>query len=196
MAPRALTDQEKGSQYKKLLDHGKAVVMQQGIRKTSVEDIAKAAGIAKGSFYQHFETKERFLMALIWEIHRQYFAQAEEMIRHTSDLRQNLREFLLGLFEAPELVFMQRYHQEIEQLFESLAGEEGQGFREMENRGFARLLAQAGIDTNRVKPGVVHNYVHALYLAKSSDMMWRPDMQETLERMVDGLALYVFGGAQ
>ncbi|MCL2721778.1 MAG: TetR/AcrR family transcriptional regulator, partial [Treponema sp.] len=69
--PRALTEQEKCRLCNRLLEKGKAIVLAQGIKKVSVDDIAKAAGMAKGSFYQHFESKEVFLYELINDIHKQ-----------------------------------------------------------------------------------------------------------------------------
>jgi AcrR family transcriptional regulator len=51
--PRALTEKEKSAQYRKLLDKGKKEVISHGIKKVSVDDIAKVAGIAKGTFYKY-----------------------------------------------------------------------------------------------------------------------------------------------
>ena len=118
--PRALTEQEKCRQCQRLLEKGKAVVLSQGLRKTSVDDIARAAGMAKGSFYQHFETKEEFMVELAWHIHRQLFEQAERMLLDGNDIRANARKLLTNLFHMPEMVFFIHNSQEIDELFSAM----------------------------------------------------------------------------
>ena len=41
-----------------LLDKGLQVLHERGFNATSVQDITEAAGVPKGSFYNHFESKE------------------------------------------------------------------------------------------------------------------------------------------
>lgn len=194
--PRALTEREKCAQCQRLLDKGRNIVFERGIKKISVDDITGAAGFAKGTFYQHFASKEAYLHALVWHIHQQFFAQAERLIAETADLRTGIRDFLIRLFALPEMVFLRNSDLDIIDGYADAVPElEGQSFRQLEKEGYRRLMTLAGINTQTVKPGVVHNYFHALYLVKSSGMMLKEDVQETFERMVDGLVLYIFGGA-
>ena len=111
--PRALTEQERYRQCKRLLEKGKDVVLAHGIRKVSVDDITKAAKMAKGSFYQHFESKEKFMLALIMEIHQQIFTLAEEKLLEEGDLKENVQNFLMNLFHIPEMVFLIKHYNEI-----------------------------------------------------------------------------------
>ena len=145
--PRALTEQEKCRLCNRLLEKGKAVVLAQGIKKASVDDIAKAAGMAKGSFYQHFDSKEKYLFELVNDIHRHIFAQAEQMIRKGSDMRTDTRTFLMNLFHMPEMIFFSKNYQEINMLFESLPDSEAQSAEQMELAMFEKLLLLAGVDT-------------------------------------------------
>lgn len=65
MSPRAFTEQEKSIIQGKLLDAAESFLSTTGIRKTTVEDLAKTAGISKGAFYSFYESKELlFLDAL------------------------------------------------------------------------------------------------------------------------------------
>ena len=191
--PRALTEQEKCRLCNRLLEKGKAIVLTQGIKKVSVDDIAKAAGMAKGSFYQHFESKEVFLYELINDIHKQIFTQAEQMLQAGDDLRANTRRFLMNLFHMPQMVFFTKNYNEINELFESMPEKEATSTKEMEKELFEKLMIKAGIDTQKVKPGVVHNYLHALYLVMGSDLMIEDDLSETFELIMDNLISYIFG---
>src|SRR6516164_6667529 len=48
----------KPSVREQLLDTGLRVLHERGFNATSVQDITEAAGVPKGSFYNHFESKE------------------------------------------------------------------------------------------------------------------------------------------
>jgi len=201
--PRALTEQEKCRQCQKLLDKGRAVLMSQGLKRISVDDIVNAAGMAKGTFYQHFDSKEKYLFVLIEDIHKQVFAKSEQMIlsifKSKSDadnLKANAREFFKKLFYMPEMAFFIQNEREIDELFFGLMGEdEVTTFKQIEVALFKKLLRLVGVDTVSIKPGVVHNYIHSLYLTMSSDLMTAADLPETVDLLTDGLIAYIFGGA-
>jgi AcrR family transcriptional regulator len=50
---------------KRLLEQGYKLFSAYGLKKTNVEEIAKAAGISKGAFYRFYESKEALLMDVI-----------------------------------------------------------------------------------------------------------------------------------
>ena len=57
-----------------------------GMKKTSVEQLTRAVGIAKGSFYKFFPSKELLLFAVLEDIHTACFAAAQASLRETSAL--------------------------------------------------------------------------------------------------------------
>ncbi len=195
--PRALTEREKEKLRGRIIEKGKGIVFALGVKKVSVDDIATAAGVAKGTFYQHFKSKESFLYELIWGIHNLFFKRAEEMVIGSADLRGGVCDFLIKLFQMPGMIFFFQ-NSDLDLIFDyasSSSGHDGPSLIKMEEEGYSRLLTAAGFDTDKVKPGVVHNYFHALYLMKSSDLMIKDSVQETFEIMIDGLVNYIFGGA-
>ena len=189
--PRALTEQDKCRLCNKLLEKGKPVVLSQGVKKISVDDITKAAGMAKGSFYQHFESKEKYLYELIKEIHKHIFAQAEQIITG-GEVQTNIRGFLMNIFQMPEMVFLTGNYYDIKELFDSLPEQEVQSLSQMEIELFTRLMALAGINTKKVKPGVVHNYFHTICMMAKCDFMIEEDLPKTLELITDSLISYAF----
>lgn len=84
--PKIFSDKDRDSIRKTLIQLGLDTVEQKGYRSTSVEEIARNAGIAKGTFYNFFLSKEHF-----------YF-EAMLFIRDTR--RQKLLEF----FSVPEKI--------------------------------------------------------------------------------------------
>jgi AcrR family transcriptional regulator len=63
--PKAFTEHEKELIGKRLLEQGYKLFSAYGLKKTNVEEIAKAAGISKGAFYRFYESKEALLMDVI-----------------------------------------------------------------------------------------------------------------------------------
>lgn len=65
MSPKPFTTQEKEMVKTKLIDAAEKSLAAAGIRKTSVDELARAAGISKGAFYLFYASKELlFLDAL------------------------------------------------------------------------------------------------------------------------------------
>jgi AcrR family transcriptional regulator len=193
MAPRALTEQEKCRQCEKLLEKGMAVVLSLGVKKVSVDDIVKAAGMAKGSFYQHFESKEKYMYALVHEIHEKMYERVSQMLVNNSELKANIKGFLMNLWSMPEMLFFTQNHDEIIDIFNSMPDCRLTSAKQMEEDMYRKLLTIAGIDTENVKPGVVHNLLHMPCLLESSCMI-EDDVPETVELIMDCLVSYIFGG--
>ena len=51
---------------------GKEIVVRQGFKATSLNDVLSAAGIPKGSFYYYFSSKEDFGLAIVDDFAREY----------------------------------------------------------------------------------------------------------------------------
>lgn len=66
--PKAFTEQEREWIRQRLLEHGDQLFSTYGLRKTNVEEIARAAGISKGSFYGFYESKEDLFMDVVEQV--------------------------------------------------------------------------------------------------------------------------------
>lgn len=78
-----------------------------GYRRTVVDDIAREVGIAKGSIYLHFKTKEELFLALVEreqaQVHAWITGLMEEPLSCTEKLRRLVREFNTILDTQPVL---------------------------------------------------------------------------------------------
>ena len=63
--PKAFNEHEKELIGKRLLEQGYRLFSAYGLRKTNIEEIAQAAGISKGAFYNFYESKEALFMDVI-----------------------------------------------------------------------------------------------------------------------------------
>ena len=63
--PKAFSEHEKELIGKHLLDQAYRLFSAYGLRKTSIEEIANAAGISKGAFYGFYDSKEALFMDVL-----------------------------------------------------------------------------------------------------------------------------------
>lgn len=92
----------------RLLSAGRELFSRYGLRKTTVEDITRAAGIAKGTFYLFFPSKEALygevLLSVIPEMVERLLSRS---FGRTMDVREALilyQKELVRLIEEDELV--------------------------------------------------------------------------------------------
>ncbi|WP_353777259.1 TetR family transcriptional regulator [Winogradskyella sp. 3972H.M.0a.05] len=77
-----------------LLDKGVPLLWSKGYNATSVNDIVKAAGIPKGSFYFYFDSKEDFTAKAIERYFNLQFTPAKEVLLNKSiSPKQRLLDF-------------------------------------------------------------------------------------------------------
>lgn len=118
------TESEKEQIYKQLMEHGKRLFSTLGLKKTSIGDLTTAAGIAQGSFYLFFQSKEELYFAVLEQeeteirtyLVNKYFSGGEFS-------KENFKKFLHESFLIMEKnSLIQQLHQEnlLEALFRKL----------------------------------------------------------------------------
>jgi AcrR family transcriptional regulator len=124
--PRAFSEAEREQLRAALLEHGQRLFAAQGLRKTSVEELATATGISKGAFYLFFESKELLFFELLERYEARYKATLlEEIARAELPPRPRMAATLrrsLALWKA-EPLFTRLRRVEYEQLLRRLPTE-------------------------------------------------------------------------
>ncbi len=187
----SLSEEQKEKQRKILLAKGKELMLQYGIKKTTVDDIVNACGIAKGTFYLYFNSKEDFFCRLITDINQHFFTMAERLIIESSEMemKSNLKNFFENIFNVPELAFYFREHQSICELTERMSAD---SFTDNETIMIKNLLTLGKIDTVKIKAEIVHNYIHIIFLARTSDLMIEEYRKPLISSLVNLLVDYIF----
>jgi AcrR family transcriptional regulator len=88
--PRQKRSQEK---RRRLKDAALQIFRSRGYERTSVEQIAKRANLATGSFYQHYRSKQQLLLALMDEL-LAGMGRLSLRANYSGDVRASLRELL------------------------------------------------------------------------------------------------------
>ena len=82
----AFTDYETEQLRKALLKETRHCAVTLGMKKTSVDQLTKAVGIAKGSFYKFFESKEMAFFAVLENIHSELYGVADQALHRNGGL--------------------------------------------------------------------------------------------------------------
>ena len=95
-----------------LLDIARKMFITKGYEKTSVNDILKEVGIAKGTFYYYFASKEEMLEAMIFEVVMEGVERAKAILKE--DSIPLLMRILMALqAQTPEMEGADMIHAEI-----------------------------------------------------------------------------------
>ncbi len=89
--PRIFSDADRQTIRRSLLDAGRKSFVRFGIRKTNVEELATTAGIAKGTFYHFFESKEDLCMEIFNEEEAEMRANIESILARYTDAAEALQ---------------------------------------------------------------------------------------------------------
>ena len=82
----AFTDYETEQLRKALLKETRHCAVTLGMKKTSVDQLTKAVGIAKGSFYKFYESKEMLFFAVLENIHAELYGVADHALSEANGL--------------------------------------------------------------------------------------------------------------
>ena len=102
--PRTISKTERRAQ---LVDATATVFAERGVANTAVSDIVAAAGVAKGTFYLYFESKDDALVAVAERVVDGIMDAAEAMVAGEVSAPEQLRSFIgaLGRFDQePEVL--------------------------------------------------------------------------------------------
>ncbi|WP_174880578.1 TetR/AcrR family transcriptional regulator [Metabacillus niabensis] len=120
------TDKEKEQIRKLLLLKGKDLFSQLGLAKTSIDDIVQATGIAKGSFYKFYDSKEALYFDILRNEEAVRGAALKELSRDDLPPKELLSSFFKKSFQlVDENPFLQRVFQgeDLERLMRKLPNE-------------------------------------------------------------------------
>lgn len=84
--PTIFNDEKREQVRINLLENGFEHIKRFGMKKTSIEEIAKASGIAKGTFYNFFPSKEEFVASIILYKREAFKREITVLINETGGL--------------------------------------------------------------------------------------------------------------
>jgi len=132
--PKAFSEEEKTRIRGRLLEAGRKRFTRYGLKKTTIEELAGAAGIAKGSFYLFFDSKEELYVALLAEVMPEVEKRVlSRSLEATDDPREAIVRFqeeIVREMEEDELIRrLVTSPEELEHLIHSAPGDDAWRWR-------------------------------------------------------------------
>jgi AcrR family transcriptional regulator len=200
--PKAFTDNEKELIKKRLLEQGYKLFSAYGLKKTNVEEIAKAAGISKGAFYHFYVSKEALFMDVIEQVEirlRQELLVALDLPGPSPRARLfAVLKKAFNLFEAiPILQFFTG--SDYDQLFRRIPAEKLQEHLTGDRLFFEELIThcrEAGIPI-LAQPEQIAGLLYSLVLTTlHKDDMERMNLSGSIDLMLELVAAFCLGEVQ
>jgi AcrR family transcriptional regulator len=98
--PKAWNEREKELVRKAMYEEGRKLFEKYGLRKTTVDEIVRAARISKGSFYLFFDSKEELYFDILEKAELEFKEKLfSEVFTPGKTRRESFRRFLAQMFE-------------------------------------------------------------------------------------------------
>jgi AcrR family transcriptional regulator len=199
--PKAFTEQEKEVIRAQMREKGKKLFEKQGIKKTSVDELAQAAGISKGAFYLFYDSKEELFMEILEELEAGFRTRIFDFTVHPkSNARQLLamffRDALLTWDEYPLLKNFGRT--DYEYLARKLPPQRIQAHAHRDDEfvdEFVKRIKREGIAV-KASPRVISNLMKSLFFVSlHRDDLGTEAYVESMRILADLVARYMIEGA-
>lgn len=101
-ARRSRREVRKESTRRAIIDAAVRIFAKRGLSGATVEEVAAAADVGKGTIYNYFTTKEEIVVAFMLNIEQQIQEEATTLAHSTKSLDQVLTEFVLYHLRSKE----------------------------------------------------------------------------------------------
>lgn len=97
-APRTLKEKQRQEREELILKAAEEVLSEKGYYETSIDEIAARVGVAKGTVYLHFASKEDLVTAILESKFHVLFQMVEGILATEKDPRVKLENILLCMY--------------------------------------------------------------------------------------------------
>lgn len=95
---RSLRERQREERAALILEVAQQVFSEKGYVEASIDEIAARTGIAKGTVYLHFASKEELVVALFEQQFKQFLQQIEQILSENMPMRLRLEHLLLDVY--------------------------------------------------------------------------------------------------
>ncbi|WP_294470785.1 TetR/AcrR family transcriptional regulator [uncultured Ruminococcus sp.] len=175
-----------------LLETGFELIKQHGMKKTSVSEIAKKTGIATGTFYNFFPSKEEFIYQLVVYKRQSVKAAFEELTAEGKADREKFRQYLRRIYLEDNDVFQYLSDEEINILRSRWKEEYWKNERNDEQTSKWVLSCLSVLKPN-VNWKVFANFTKSISLIRhGKDKLYEEEYEATIEMFIDAIIDHLF----
>lgn len=191
--PKIFSEEDRESIRKNLLENGRAMLERKSYKDISVAEIAEESGIAKGTFYNFFGSKEEFfyeVMLLIRDNNRNELLKAAE-----APSKEAIYKVMYKRYTTTKTVYDYFTPEEMKIIFRRLPGKTQEA--DENSVELAQKLISVCTDSKNVKAEVVVNLMNiAASAAANREFLIEKHYRETISVLANAIADYIYGGTQ
>ena len=191
--PCIFTDAHREQIRTRLLDEGEQRMLEAGITRMNLEQLARSAGIAKGTFYNFFKTKQHFVLAII----RRYQARrAQVLAEEGRQKRDSLTpyeavELYLAVYDPRENPFFRMRDSDLDWIAQKIPPEELFD-AEMDLRCCRMILSCVKGLRPDADPRIVSNFSRmVMFTLMQKNNVHREVLPVNIKMLVDLIADYI-----
>ena len=197
--PKAFSEAEREIIRAQMRAKGKKMFEKQGVKKTSVDELAQAVGISKGAFYLFYESKEELFLDILEQLEQEIQSSIlEYSIKPKANTKKNvsdmLKAFLLTRESYPLLKNFGKA--EFEYLLRKVPPEWVMKHANKDEEfidQFMQKIKKEGIAV-KASPRVVSNLIKMLFFTGLYlEELGKEAYQETMDVMINMVAGYIVG---
>ncbi|MCX6082162.1 MAG: TetR/AcrR family transcriptional regulator [Chloroflexi bacterium] len=197
--PKAFSEHEKETIRSQMREKGKKLFEKQGLKKTSVDELAEAVSISKGAFYLFYESKEELFLEIMEQIETEIQTSILQFaIAPKADARRNvsemLKSFLLTWDAYPLLKNFGK--SDFEYLARKIPHQRIQQHIQHDNDFTSDLLEKINREgiTVKVSPGMVSSLIKSLFFVSlHREDLGTPAYEEAISVLAELVAGYIVG---
>lgn len=189
--PKIISKEERALTKEAIYNVTIQLIKEKGVRYVTVEDITTAVGIAKGSFYSYYQSKEACLYDVIIRAERKAFERTKEIMSFVRTDRGKVIALLQELFTSQDSLFFYIGQKDVDMLLRKLPVEYHEKGRQKDDSNFQTAIQLMNLDEHQME--VVALFTSCLSLTASNRTYSRPAINEALNLMIYALADYLAG---
>ena len=188
----AFTQEQKDEIQEKLIEAGFELSTSIGFKKMTVATVAKSAGVAVGSFYIFFDSKENFVLALIKEAEKE--AELRMATVFEKDGTITLKKFLSVFREnfRPETNFLLKISLDDWVWLKSHLTDTTYFNTSGDRQKIEYLLPRLKGVREDIDPGVVVNFIKSIYaLYQNRETLFEESLETNVDLIFDSIYRYL-----
>jgi len=175
-----------------LLENGFNLIKAYGLKKTSVNDIAKASGIATGTFYNFFKTKEEFVYQIILYKRQQSKDRLADLMKNGTIDKKVFRRYLEEIFLLDNNIFEYLNEREVA-LLKARWPEEYWKDSGNDEKVMKWILEHLEDKNPKCDWKVFANLCKCIALiGHGKEQLYQERYKETMQLMIDSIMTYIF----
>ncbi|UEA57907.1 TetR/AcrR family transcriptional regulator [Gordonia otitidis] len=97
---RSRRTQEQQRQERRIVDAASAEFVRAGVRRASIDRIARDAGVSRSTLYRRFPSKEALLTEVVLQLQRDFFTAMENAVGHLDPRQSVIEGFQVAIARA------------------------------------------------------------------------------------------------